>query len=285
MDEKKKTAHAKETKGSSADRKTAGQKGQHHSHHDTDTGRGHGAGQRPHRRQESQNLLSKPLLGLMIAAVFLLSLNQLQIASVSSMIGSAAETGGRTVGSGGTADLSGVDINAIRSTGETVASVFPVEDIVTSDDAIAIMFPSGTPEYGADLGVSFDDPVASLAVLAKMYPGLKQEVQSKDPAAWQRYMNLASKPVGISCEYCCGLKAVGIDKNGNSACGCQHNPALLSVALYLTAYSDYSDAEILREVMQWKTLFFPKNMIELGMTVAGGDTSRLTDLPGMVGGC
>jgi len=26
-------------------------------------------------------------------------------------------------------------------------------------------------------------------------------------------------------------------------------------------------------------------MIELGMTVAGGDTSALADLPGMVGGC
>ena len=49
--------------------------------------------------------------------------------------------------------------------------------------------------------------------------------------------------------------------------------------------TDYSDAEILREVMRWKTLFFPKNMIELGTSLAGGDTSALNNLPGMVGGC
>jgi hypothetical protein len=49
--------------------------------------------------------------------------------------------------------------------------------------------------------------------------------------------------------------------------------------------TDYSDGEILREAMKWKALWFPKNMIELGMTVAGGDTSALANLPGMVGGC
>ena len=98
-------------------------------------------------------------------------------------------------------------------------------------------------------------------------------------------MNLASQPVGISCEFCCGVGAVGINKHGDSACGCQHNPALLSVALYLTTYTDYTDGEILREVMKWKTLFFPKDMINIGMSIAGGDSSALTELPGMVGGC
>ena len=33
--------------------------------------------------------------------------------------------------------------------------------------------------------------------------------------------------------------------------------------------------------MRWKTLFFPQKMIELGMTVAGGDTSKLESLPGI----
>jgi hypothetical protein len=50
-------------------------------------------------------------------------------------------------------------------------------------------------------------------------------------------------------------------------------------------YTDYSDAEILKEVMRWKALFFPKDMVNLALTVAGGDTSALKDLPGMVGGC
>jgi len=118
-----------------------------------------------------------------------------------------------------------------------------------------------------------------------MFRPLKAEVKSKDPEAFQRYVDLASKPKGVSCEYCCGIGPAGADANGNSRCGCQHNPALLTVTLYLTAYTDYSDAEILREVMKWKTLFFPKNMIDLGSKIAGGDASVLKDLPGMVGGC
>lgn len=242
-------------------------------------------GRSSHHQKKKENLFSKPIIVLMLLAFALLFFNQAQISGVAAMVGSSRVGSFSGSGSGGTMDLSAVNIDEIKSTGHTLAAVFPVEDIVTSEDALSVFFPVGTPEYGADLEVSFDDPIESLAILAKMYPGLKQEVESNNPEAWQRYMDLASKPVGISCEYCCGLKAVGIDSKGNSACGCQHNPALLTVALYLTAYSDYSDAEILREVMQWKTLFFPKNMIELGMTVAGGDTSGLAELPGMVGGC
>jgi hypothetical protein len=118
-----------------------------------------------------------------------------------------------------------------------------------------------------------------------MYRGLKTEVEKSDPEAFARFVNLASTPKGVSCEYCCGIGPTGADDKGNSRCGCQHNPALLSLSLYLSAYSDYSDAEILRETMKWKTLFFPKNMIELGASIAGGDSSVLENLPGMVGGC
>ena len=49
--------------------------------------------------------------------------------------------------------------------------------------------------------------------------------------------------------------------------------------------TEYSDAEILREVMAWKSLWFPKDMIGLGSKIQGGDDSVLKDLPGMVGGC
>ncbi|MBI2668680.1 hypothetical protein HYX14_02450 [Candidatus Woesearchaeota archaeon] len=217
--------------------------------------------------------------GLLALAIIVLIFNQVQISSVSTLLGGSS-TGALVSNK----ELSTLDLAAIKSTGHTVAAVFPVENFKTADDAMAAMFPSGTPDYGQALGVSFDDPVGSLSKLASMYRGLKTEVEQKNPEAWQRFINLASNPVGISCEFCCGIGPIGADKNGNSRCGCQHNPALLSVALYLTAYTDYSDGEILREVMRWKTLFFPKNMIELGVSLAGGDTSKLK-LPGMVGGC
>ena len=235
-----------------------------------------------HRKKEK--IFTKPLIALLAVSLVMLMFNQIQVNSISQVINGGFSSGSGSVSLAGN-DLSSLDLSAIKSTGHTIAAVFPVEDIQTPEDAMAIMFPEGTPDYGEALGVSYDDPVGSLATLARMYRSLKNEVQQNDPESWARYMNMASKPVGISCEYCCGLKAVGIDKNGNSACGCQHNPALLTTALYLSAYTDYSDGEILREVMKWKTLFFPKNMIELGMTVAGGDTSALDNLPGMVGGC
>jgi len=55
--------------------------------------------------------------------------------------------------------------------------------------------------------------------------------------------------------------------------------------LGLIKYTNYSDAEILREVMKWKTLWFPKNMIELGLKIATGESPSSQNLPGMVGGC
>lgn len=222
------------------------------------------------------------LLGIVVIIIIF---NQVLITNVSGELTGSSLLGGTFIGSSaGGKDLSKVDIDSLKSTGHTVAAVFPVKDFKGAEDAMAAMFPTGTPDYGQALGVSFDEPINSLTTLSNMYRGLKVEVEKNKPDAFKRFMTLAGKPVGISCEFCCGVGPVGIDKKGNSACGCQHNPALLSIALYLTAYTDYSDAEILREVMRWKTLFFPKNMIELGVSVAGGDTSKL-ELPGMVGGC
>ncbi len=236
----------------------------------------------------SEKLFSPVILVLLVLAVIGVIGNQFLINSVSAELGNGYFFGMSSqtfiVGAGGK-DLNAVDVAGLKSTAHTVAAVFPLESVQTSDDALTVMFPSGMPDYGQALGVSFDDPVGSLSTLSAMYPGLKAEVQKSKPEAWQRFMSLASQPVGISCEYCCGVGPIGITKAGDSACGCQHNPALLSMALYLTAYTDYNEGEILREVMKWKTLFFPKNMIELGLTVAGKDASQLKELPGMVGGC
>lgn len=235
-----------------------------------------------HTAQPSEHFFTWLNVLLLAVVIIIVVVNQIQISSLTG--GSLLSTKSDSFAVKGAKDLSSLDISTLKSTGHTVAAVFPVENIKTADDAVAAMLPSGTPAYGEALGVSFDDPINSLATLASMYRGLQAEVQKNNPKAWERFLNLALKPVGISCEYCCGVGPIGIDKSGNSRCGCQHNPALLSMALYLTAYTDYTDGEILREVMRWKTLFFPKNMIELGVSVAGGDTSKL-ELPGMVGGC
>ena len=236
-----------------------------------------------HLKHNKPDQSEKIGLYLMVAVAVLILFNQWQINSISSYVDKARGISGVATLGGGK-DVSGVDINELKSTGHSVAALFPVEDIKTQEDAVRIMIPTGTPDYGAEMGVSFDDPIKSMESMAGAYPALKQQAQ-QNPQVWQRYINLASKPVGISCEFCCGLGPIGIDKNGNLGCGCQHLPALHTVTLWLMLNTEYSDADILREVMRWKTLFFPKNMVELALTVAGGDTSKLKDLPGMVGGC
>lgn len=179
-------------------------------------------------------------------------------------------------------DLTGVDLSQIKSTAQGVAAIMPMHAISTPQDAIAVMVPTGIPEYGQAMGVSFDDAEGSLTTLSKAQPAL---LQSLTPEQKARFIALASQPIGISCEYCCGVGPIGIREDGSSACGCQHNPALLSVTMWLMQNTDYSDAEILREVYKWKSLFFPKNMVDLAVKISGGDTSVLEELPGMVGGC
>lgn len=200
-----------------------------------------------------------------------------RINSVDRMIASVIETNG---GEGDKKDLTNVDLSSIKSTGHSIAVVFPVENIKTSDDAINMVIPTGTPQYGRSLGVTFDDPVNSLDVLVSTYRQIELS-----PEDQRRYLNLATKPVGISCEFCCGVGPVGITNDGKLMCGCKHNPAVHGLTKWMIQNTDYSDAEILREVMRWKALFFPKNMVELALTVAGGDTSSLDNLPSMIGGC
>ncbi len=170
------------------------------------------------------------------------------------------------------------DITKVSGTAMSLATVFDLSRIKTQEDAMNVLMPKGTPEYGQELGISYDDPVGSLEKLAGMWEPYSRKVRQENPDVWNRFMALASKPVGISCEFCCGVGAVGIDSNGNSICGCQHNPALLSITLWLMENTDMTDQEVLAEALRWKTLFFPRDMISLATGSADG-------LSQMVGGC
>src|SRR3990170_2780932 len=83
---------------------------------------------------------------------------------------------------------------------------------------------TGMPEYGAELGVSYDDvtledqvwserAIARLAALEEL---------TLTPEQKARYIAIASQ---ISCEYCCGAAAI-ISKSGEPACGCTHSGAM-----------------------------------------------------------
>lgn len=229
------------------------------------------------------------LLVSAIAVVTLLILfNQWQIAQLSTMMG-ARQTGvfsaiSNKISLAGNGDLDDVDLSSIQSTAQAMAAVLPVSGIKDGQDAIDKLVPTGTPEYGQALGVSYDQPVPALQSLQRLYPSIKKEVQS-DPALWQRYLDLATKPVGISCEFCCGVGPVGISSNGELRCGCSHNPAIQALTLWLMKNTQLSDAEILQEALRWKTVWFPRDMIGTAMKISGGDSSVLNAVPGMVGGC
>jgi hypothetical protein len=236
------------------------------------------------------------LLAIAFAAVLIL-FNQWQLFSMSSLLEPRATVGHAVSGlaaprasiaGAGDLSLEAVDLSGITSTAQSLAAVFPeLTDGTVKDanDAIKVLIPTGTPGYGEALGVSYDDPVGALKRLHRqVYPAINAELK-QDPALWQRFLGLATKPVGISCEYCCGVGPIGITASGQSRCGCSHNPALLGLTQWLMKNTDMNDAQILREVLRWKALWFPKNMIQLGAQIAGGDASVLQNVPGMVGGC
>ena len=200
--------------------------------------------------------------------------------SSSGMIGSSSSSKLSFLGG---SDLDDVDLSNIQSTAQSIAAVFDLEGV--AEDPISFI-PTGTPAYGEELGISFDDPVTAMQFLHReLYPRINKDLQDNDPETWQRYLNLASSPVGISCEFCCGIGATGITKEGRSRCGCAHNPAILALTQYLMKNTDMNDAEVLREALKWKTVWFPRNMVGLAAELSGGDTSSLEAVPSMVGGC
>ncbi len=217
--------------------------------------------------------------GVVFAAILIL-INGFQISALKqssgySFTGAFASNG----------DLKDIDVLSIKNTAQAIAAVMPLQDVKDTQSAINAMMPKGTPEYGVALGVSYDDPVVSLNYLAKYYYQIKPEIQQNDPAVWQRYLALATKPVGISCEFCCGVGPVGITSGGELKCGCSHNPAIQALTLWLMKNTKYTDTEVLREAMRWKSLWFPKDMVNIALNIAGGDGSALNNMPSMVGGC
>jgi len=221
---------------------------------------------------------------LLIAIVSLIILfNQFQISQLSGMIsGTGAFTSGPTTG----ATTGGIKVDA---TGDVV------------NEVIKQVIPTGTPEYGAEIGVSFDDPVNSLPVLARLDRAIP--TSSLTPEQRERYLSQATR---ISCEYCCGVPAVA-DEQGRELCGCSHAYALRGLPKYLiTQHPDWTDEEIYWELTRWKALWYPRNTVEKGIALASndmeitaealndrdllrkisaGNTADIGSLPNMVGGC
>jgi len=184
-----------------------------------------------------------------------------------------------------------------------------------TQDAINLMIPTGTPAvYGQELGISFDDPIKSMEIMAQLDPAYGQrkvfDKNSATPAEWNRYVKLLTIPT-ITCEFCCGAKTA-VTSSGSPACGCKHVWAIRGLSAYLIRnHPDMSDDEVLSAVMKWKPIYFPKQMIgrfleqsqsgqytpdiaailygvdtsSLNIADAGSVNEALANVPSMVGGC
>ncbi len=234
------------------------------------------------------------MIWLIAFAAVLILFNQWQLAQLSAVTEPA--TSQKSTSKAGTAkfmeskdleDVTDEDIEGIQNTAQGIALLYPISEIKNAEDAMSVMIPTGTPFYGEEIGVSYDDPISALNFFYReLYPRISRDIKENDPEVWERYLNLAVGNRGVACEFCCGVGAQGITNDGKLRCGCSHNPAIQSIVLYLMKYyPDMSDAEVLRELYNWKSIWFPKNMIGLAMQMAGGDTSALETVPGMVGGC
>ena len=235
---------------------------------------------------------------LAIALVGLMALNQFLIFSVNDSLGGVVSGKpatslfsflgvGGSPSSGSRVDLAGIDVAEFKSTAQTLVGVFPeLKDADDQDAVLSLLLPAGTPDYSEALGgITYDDPVTSLKFLAGTYKSWEADVKQNDPDTYARFLNLASKPVGISCEMCCGVGAAGLRADGRTTCGCSHHPGLLALAVGLMDKTEYNDAEVMREVMKWKTLWFPQKMVKLALESAGKDASDIPVLQSQVGGC
>lgn len=127
------------------------------------------------------------------------------------------------------------EISITPSTGD------PATDLVNN------VVPRGTPWYGPEAGVSFDDPIKSQQLWAK---GRAIQLNSDEQKRWDRIVN------SFTCDYCCGSP-----KNPTiiTQCGCAHSQAAQGMAKwFIQNHGDqYSDEEIYGEMARWYALWYP----------------------------
>ncbi len=116
-----------------------------------------------------------------------------------------------------------------------------------AQDLVNNVVPSGTPWYGAEAGVSFDDPITAQQLWAK---GKAIQLDSVGTERWNRIVN------SFTCDYCCGSPQ---QPTVITRCGCAHASAAQGMAKwFIQNYGDkYSDEEIYGEMARWYALWYP----------------------------
>ncbi len=168
------------------------------------------------------------------------------------------------------------EMEKLRSQEGTTKPDYNTAPVTAMQQIIKEITPTGTPDYGAKAGVSYDKVEESLKKLTTF------STISLSSGEQQRYDTIANTN-GTACGYCCG--ATKLAQN----CGCSHNIALQGLTKWLIKNTNYSNTQILNEIRKWHILFFPEPTLkeEIQRRINSGeiDQSILSALPNMVGGC
>lgn len=218
-----------------------------------------------HNKKAGGEQITLGVYAAVAVLVLVLAFNQYQISSISNAVSL----------------YSGPALSNVQLGTSTVAANQPSQANLQA--LVDKVIPKGVPAvYGAELGVSYDQPVQSLTVLGKLdgdlYPDGKLKFSGLSADAQKRYVAMGKM---IACEYCCGATEL-VFPDGKPACGCQHSAAMRGLAKYLLLkHPDVSDAQILEEMAKWKILFFPKQHITKALSFeSAGMQSKInpTDL-------
>ena len=249
--------------------------------------------------KEKDEISSSTVWIIAIAAVLIL-FNQIQLFQLNSMLG-IPTVGGFKLG-GGSISLSGgegkVLAPVLLAAGEspvlsgygTKVKELPtisksVEKPKTGDaaqDALNMLVPTGSPDYGAEAQVSFDDPILS----QKNWGSYEQSI-TLTAEQQKRYDKIVGS---FTCDYCCGSPQ---RPTIITHCGCAHARAWRGMAKwFIQKYADkVTDEQIMGEMSKWKALWYPgptvKRVVEEQSLSGGGSSApvKLDELPSMVGGC
>ena len=223
--------------------------------------------QRIERRDKTEPSLFRNnyILGGVVIIALLLFFNQLMIPQAFASI----STGGGTVNLGNFEYGSKITLKPMplavgeqpkvagyRSIVKPLPTISELSIVSPTGDAVQDLLnnivPTGTPWYGEQAGVSFDDPIGAQNRWAA-YRSLP--LTSMEQERWNRIAN------SFTCDYCCGSPQ---NPTIITRCGCAHAAAAQGMAKWFIKYygESYSDEEIYGEMARWYALWYPKGTIE-----------------------
>lgn len=116
-----------------------------------------------------------------------------------------------------------------------------------TQDLLNNIIPTGTPWFGQEAGVSFDDPISAQKRWAT-YRAL--QLSPEENQRWSKIVN------SFTCDYCCGSPQ---NPTIITRCGCAHSAAAQGMAKwFIKNYADkFTDEEIYGEMGRWYALWYP----------------------------